>query len=268
MAVNQIERASRAWPILISIAKQRKTVTYGELAILLNIHHRAIRFVLSVIQDYCLEVRIPPITILVINGSGKPGSGFIAYNLDYFDEGLDEVFSFDWDKIENPFIFGVPYPQIIREIIHDPDNSEGIYHLVRSRGISQIIFRDALLKAYRRKCAFTEISFTESLEACHIVPWSQSLPAERLDIRNGILLNSFHHKLFDRGIITFSCDYKIIYCDPEEKNSPYSQFDTLLTTSLHGKNMHIPYKINNRPQEKFIKRHDEIVEWDKNYPEL
>ena len=55
MAVNQLERAFRAWPVLIDIAKRRTTITYGELGAKLDIHHRAVRYVLGILQDYCLE---------------------------------------------------------------------------------------------------------------------------------------------------------------------------------------------------------------------
>jgi hypothetical protein len=84
VAVNQVERASRAWPILTDRAKKRSTITYGELGQALGVHHRAVRYILGVIQDYCLEEKLPPLTILIVNASGKPGSGFIAFDLDKF----------------------------------------------------------------------------------------------------------------------------------------------------------------------------------------
>lgn len=47
MAVNQVERAFRAWPVLTGVAKQRGTITYGELGAAIGVHHRAIRYVLA-----------------------------------------------------------------------------------------------------------------------------------------------------------------------------------------------------------------------------
>ena len=73
VSVNQVERAYRAWPILIKRAESRSTSTYGELGQALGVHHRAIRYVLGVIKDYCLEEGLPPLTILIINASGRPG---------------------------------------------------------------------------------------------------------------------------------------------------------------------------------------------------
>lgn len=265
MAVNQVERASRAWPILTARAGSRQTITYGELGAALGVHHRAIRYVLGVIQDYCLEERLPPLTILIVNSSGKPGTGFIAYNLDHFGEGLDEVFSFDWPSLENPFEFassGESYPSLIERLADDPEGSDYVYNKVRSRGIKQILFRDALLKVYACRCAFTELSFPEALEACHIVPWAKALPSERLDVRNGVLLNSFHHKMVDRGCMTLTIDYRIVHYDPKARDGKYSKFDILLTSSLHGKAMHLPHRLKHRPHSAFIERHHKLAGWE------
>ena len=87
------------------------------------------------------------------------------------------------------------------------------YALVKVRGLQQILFRDAVRKSYSLKCAFTGMGFQTALEACHIIPWASSTPAQRMDVRNGLLLNSFHHKLFDSDYLTISRDYRIEYDD-------------------------------------------------------
>jgi hypothetical protein len=92
--VNQYERAFRAWPLLTARASQRSKVTYAELAEHLGIHPRPIRYVLGVIQDWCLRERKPPLTILVVSQSGgHPGQGFIAWDAGHLDEGYEEVFA-------------------------------------------------------------------------------------------------------------------------------------------------------------------------------
>ena len=265
MAVNQLERAARAWPILTSRAVKRTTITYGELGQAVGVHHRAIRYVLGVIQDYCMEEDLPPLTILIVNASGKPGSGFIAFDLNNFEEGLEKVFDKDWGAMENPFGFsasGDSYESIVKALTHDPSSAQDIYTRVKSRGIKQIIFRDALLKAYSQRCAFTEIKFPEVLEACHIIPWSQASPAERLDVRNGLLLNNFHHKLFDTGHMTLTSDYRIVYHDPLGEKRKYSKFESSLTLELHGKSLYVPHRLALRPDAGFIAKHHEIAGWE------
>jgi alkylated DNA nucleotide flippase Atl1 len=46
-------RAAQAWPILAMVAHQQSTMTYGQLAGLLGMHQRPIRFVLGHIMVYC-----------------------------------------------------------------------------------------------------------------------------------------------------------------------------------------------------------------------
>jgi len=82
MAVNHEERAARAWPVLTATAQQRTTVTYGKLGKAIGIHQRPVRYVLGLVQEYCLAENLPPLTILVVQALGaKPGSsspGFFA----------------------------------------------------------------------------------------------------------------------------------------------------------------------------------------------
>lgn len=265
MSVNQIERAYRAWPALISTAKNRETITYGQLAHTLGIHHRAVRFVLSVIQDYCLETQLPPLTILIVNSSGLPGAGFIAHDLNDFDEGLKKVWNFRWEDLANPFEFGlegISYDEFISILTNKPESSEEVYRKIKSRGIKQILFRDALLKAYSKKCAFTKVSFIETLEACHIVPWSMSSDAEKIDVRNGILLNSFHHKLFDNGFVTITEDYKILFHKKILDKKECSEIEKKLTSELSGKLMCLPSKITCYPLAEYIVKHNKISDWE------
>ena len=246
--INQAERALHAWPILTATAKWKKTLTYLQLGNKLGIHHRAVRFVLGPIQDYCIEERLPPLTILVVNGSGHPGSGFIAPDLNHFDEGLNFVWSYDWKSVENPFEFAsfdTSYSSLLKDLTSAPHASEEVYIKVKSRGIKQLLFRDALLQVYSRKCAFTGIAIPETLEACHIVPWSQATSQQRMDVRNGLLLNVLHHRLFDRGYITISKDHRIIYYNPKGKD--HSAFEYPFTIGLHEKLMAIPKLLKHRP---------------------
>src|SRR4051794_32651460 len=64
--VNQYQRAFLAWPVLTATASNHGTITYKEVGDRLGIHHRPVRFVLSVIQDHCLKEKLPPLTIIVV----------------------------------------------------------------------------------------------------------------------------------------------------------------------------------------------------------
>lgn len=269
MTINQAERAYRAWPILTKRAGEGNNITYGELGALLAVHHRAIRYVLGLIQDYCLEEKLPPLTILIVNQSGKPGTGFIAYDVDKLEEGRSLVHSYNWSAISNPFAFasdGTTYEEIVRELAGDPSSAADIMRMVKTRGVAQSLFRDALLRAYQYRCAFTGISFQPVLEACHIVPWSMCKPEERLDVRNGLLLNSVHHKLFDEGLVTLTRDFRIWYVDPDLKEGPYSEYDLLMSANLHSKLMQMPRPDTMRPAETYLLRSHELHAWQQHLP--
>ena len=65
--INQEQRAFHTWEILIRCAAKNEKITYGELAKKLGLHHRAIRYALGPILEYCLLNELPPLTILIIN---------------------------------------------------------------------------------------------------------------------------------------------------------------------------------------------------------
>lgn len=79
--------------------------------------------------------------------------------------------------------------------------------LVKTR-VNQSDFRQRILASYNEKCCITGISLTSLLVASHIIPWSKN-KEERLNPRNGICLNNFHDKAFDKGLITITSDFKV-----------------------------------------------------------
>lgn len=262
--VNQAQRAFHAWNVLIECAMARRSITYGALATAIGIHHRPIRYVLGLIQEHCLTEKLLPLTILVTDRKGQIGSGFSAYDLNRMEEGLDAVYSFAWQVIENPFAFaadGSVYGGLINELATNPSSAGEVMRLVKSRGMAQVMFRDALLRCYDYRCAFTETSFVEGLEACHIVPWSICAPEHRLDVRNGILLNSLHHSLFDKDWITIDLEHRIWFADSEMTEEPYSAFDKMISVDLHLKKMRLPSKLALAPGAEFIEKHHADRGW-------
>ncbi|MCL1630772.1 HNH endonuclease [Sporolactobacillus sp. CPB3-1] len=77
-------------------------------------------------------------------------------------------------------------------------NRYGKERLIKPR-VGQGAFKVMIADAYHRRCAITGEKTLPVLEAAHIKPYSMNGPHE---IKNGLLLRSDFHTLFDRGYIT------------------------------------------------------------------
>lgn len=78
--------------------------------------------------------------------------------------------------------------------------------LVKPR-IGQATFRVRVTDAYRRRCAMTGESTLDVLEAAHIVPYTDLSGSH--EVTNGMLLRSDFHRLFDRGLVSVTPDYRV-----------------------------------------------------------
>jgi putative restriction endonuclease len=77
------------------------------------------------------------------------------------------------------------------------------------RRSGQDLFRKAILTAYRGRCAVTGIDDPRLLNASHIVSWSSST-GDRMNLRNGLCLSALHDRAFDRHLITFDTDWRLL----------------------------------------------------------
>lgn len=78
-----------------------------------------------------------------------------------------------------------------------------------SARIGQGNYRNKLINLWK-KCAVSECKMTDVLIASHIKPWRKSTNIEKLDPYNGLLLLPNYDKLFDKGLISFEDNGKII----------------------------------------------------------
>lgn len=107
------------------------------------------------------------------------------------------------------------YKDSIRDIPQDMKGEMRIRQ-VKTR-VNQNVFRHIVLSNYDWKCALTGIDLQELLVASHIIPWSEN-EKERLNPENGICLSSLYDKAFDKGLISFTNDYKVIFSTKLKKN--------------------------------------------------
>ena len=73
----------------------------------------------------------------------------------------------------------------------------------------QSFFRKVVLAAYNCRCCITGNPVEELLVASHILPWSD-FPDQRLNPKNGLCLAAHFDRAFDRHLITFDIEMKLV----------------------------------------------------------
>ena len=79
--------------------------------------------------------------------------------------------------------------------------------IVKTR-VNQSFFRKSVLASYNNTCCITGMKQTELLIAGHIKPWKDD-EKNRLNFRNGIVINGLHDKAFETGLLTITPEYRI-----------------------------------------------------------
>lgn len=155
-----------------------------------------------------------------------------------------------WDKIE--ILIKNYLINNSNDVIDESEDAYGKSILTKVR-LGQGAFRVLVTDAYTRRCSITGERTLPVLEAAHIQPYSVSILHS---VSNGILLRSDIHKLFDKGYLTITKDYKTEVSNrikvEFENGKEYYQF--------HGKELlFLPTKSSDRPQVKFVEWHNENV---------
>jgi putative restriction endonuclease len=132
---------------------------------------------------------------------------------------------------------------------------EGKDRLVIARTrVNQQYFRNTLLENYEHRCCVTGLKVDQLLVASHIKPWSDADPAsERLAADNGLLLNAFHDKPFDRGLMTIDDDCRIFISRKVKKDEVTSRW----LFDYEGRTIQMPRRC--RPRREFIEYHNDVV---------
>ena len=118
----------------------------------------------------------------------------------------------------------------------------------------QWLFRASLMKGYNEQCCLSGVRNPDFLVASHIVPWAID-KNNRINPRNGILLNVFLDKAFDKGYITIkSTDYSVLL---------FSHIsDEKITNQLKlyaGCQIQLPLNQERWPKKEFLEYHNDLV---------
>jgi len=120
-----------------------------------------------------------------------------------------------------------------------PDGPSEVERTVKARRL-QTFFRNAVLSSYEYKCAVSLIAIPALLNASHIIPWSEEV-SRRADPANGICLNVLYDRAFDRGLITFDEDYRLVVSTVLKKGAlPECQKSNFV--KMEGSKLHLPHR--------------------------
>lgn len=119
------------------------------------------------------------------------------------------------------------------------------------RRVGQDIFRAMLLKIYDSKCCLTGLEVPEVLRASHIIPWAEQVNT-RLNPENGLCLSATYDAAFDKYLISFDEDYRLIL-SPILKEKYTSAAFREYFLNFEGKAIHLPsiYK----PSQEYLAMH-------------
>ncbi|HEX2079870.1 MAG TPA: HNH endonuclease [Longimicrobium sp.] len=122
--------------------------------------------------------------------------------------------------------------------------------VLQRRRIGQGTFRVVVTDAYGRRCAVTGEKALPALEAAHIRPFSV---IQTHTVRNGLLLRSDVHRLFDAGYLTVTPEYRV-----EASSRMRDDFDDGDNyMRLHGSGILVPVQEEFRPDPDALRWHNE-----------
>ena len=121
--------------------------------------------------------------------------------------------------------------------------------------IGQNAYRSVLLEIYHNRCCVCGLNIKEVLRASHILPWAESKP-NRLNPENGLCLSATYDAAFDKYLISFDDDYRMIV-SPYIRDFYTNDAAKEYFERYEGKQLELPYKFS--PNKEFLSKHREKV---------
>lgn len=117
--------------------------------------------------------------------------------------------------------------------------------------LGQRFFRQSVLASYNCRCCITGNPIPELLVASHILPWGIN-PEHRLNPRNGLCLAQTQDAAFDRGLITFDEDFRLVLGSYLREHLTNEALERNFFV-YEGKQIQMPDKF--RPDSDFMQKH-------------
>lgn len=118
---------------------------------------------------------------------------------------------------------------------------------------NQYIFRKFILHIYNDQCCLTDLPIREVLRASHISAWATDIK-NRMNLSNGLCLSATYDAAFDRHLISFDEDYRLIFAPALKEHYTNNAFKEQFQ-KLHGKKISMPAKFF--PSQELLAKHRE-----------
>jgi len=133
------------------------------------------------------------------------------------------------------------------------DHRERYHYSLGKQRLGQGAFRVLVTDAYNRRCAISGEKTLPTLEAVHIRPYAENGPHH---IQNGVLLRSDIHKLFDKGYLTITPDFRV----EVSKRIKEDFGNGRIYYQYHGQKLSVlPQKAQELPAKDYLSWHNEKV---------
>ena len=121
-------------------------------------------------------------------------------------------------------------------------------------------FKARVLTAYGHQCAFSGVRL-KLADAAHIIPVSSDLSNDAT--ANGIALSALYHRAYDRGLVTFDEEYRIVINDKEVVKLQELGFDGGIEGFKNGLRpiIHVPPAVSDRPNVEMVKEANRLRGW-------
>jgi putative restriction endonuclease len=158
-------------------------------------------------------------------------------------EAVRPAFILDWDPIKKNVrvAFGEHPVPSTQELPSNAIERRYALRVVKQR-LHQSTFRQAVIDAYRSRCALSGLPEPLLLDAAHIVSDAEEKLGHPV-VQNGIPLSKLHHAAFDAHLIGIDPDFRIHVADRLRAQSDGPILEAL--KGLHGGRLHLP----KRPQD-------------------
>ena len=161
----------------------------------------------------------------------------------------------DWDgfALKSTLAFGNPYQAEMEAPINAVERRYAL-RMVKER-LHQATFREAVLHAYRGRCAITGLPETQLLDAAHIIADGDEALGQPV-VPNGLALSKIHHAAFDAHLIGIDPDYRLHVSDRllDKDDGPMLQ----ALKQLNGSELHLPSRTRDHPDQDRLDRRFEV----------